>query len=59
MPFEVVIFGIPDVSVFFVVSLDIGKRIESPLGLDYLQKVPFVASNPILTHYQLQKIEVR
>jgi hypothetical protein len=55
MPFEVVIFGISDVSVFFVVSLDIGKRIESPLGSDHLQKVPFAASNPILTHYQLQK----
>jgi hypothetical protein len=31
------------------------KNNESPLGPDHLQKVPFVASNPILTHHQLQK----
>ena len=32
---------------------------ESPLGPDHMQKAPFAASNPILTHYQLQKIKVR
>jgi hypothetical protein len=32
---------------------------ESPLGADNLQKVLFAASNPILTHNQLQKIKIR
>ena len=40
-------------------GIENNNNVDIPLGPDHLQNVPFVASNPILTHHQLQKIKVR